>query len=445
MYKNLIYLDNNGTTKQSNESVKEMIKWLNRYGNPSTNNILSKEANELITNSKKYILSHCGVNPSTYSVIFTSGGSESNSFIIKSTTVSYKRLKNKKPHVIISAIEHHSIIDCCEDLVNYNCIELTKIKPNKYGIIESESVKKEIKDNTCLISIMFSNNEIGSINNIKEIGSIAHKNNIPMHTDAVQLFGKFKINLQKNNIDAISVSFHKFYSPTGIGMMIIKNEFVEGYELKSLINGTQQGGLRGGTESVPQIAGALKGLKVNFTNRIEKNKKLLIFRNYFIDTLNEYISMIYLDKYLSDIEKYKNKYDYLFVLYGPHRNLTKSYVPNTILMSIVSHKKKFCNIILKKDLEKYGIIIAIGSACSTKNKKSSHVIHNLNATDEIKRGTVRISFGDYNKNSDINKFIPALMLCINKQIPIIDYIKKIKNINLNKDINKIKPFKYTKK
>ena len=438
MQKNIIYLDNNGTTRASNESIKEMTKWLGMYGNPSTNNILSKQANELINNGKQYILNHCGVTKKQYTVIFTSGGSESNSFIIRSTTVSYKRLTNLTPHVIISEIEHNSIINCCESLLNYNCIELTKIKPNKFGIIEANEVKKAIKKNTCLISIMYSNNEIGSINNIKEIGEIAHKNKIPMHTDAVQIFGKKKINLKDNNIDAISISFHKLYAPTGIGMIIINNDLINGYELKSIINGTQQNGLRGGTESVPHIAGAIRGMQVNFENRIEKNKKLLQLRNNFINKLNTYLTMTYLDKYLDKINDYKNKYDILVVLYGPYREHTENYVPNTILLSIVSHKKTFCNIILKKELEKYGIIIAIGSACSTTSKESSHVIQSLNATNDIKRGTIRISFGDYNKENDINIFIKTLILCINKQIPIIEYINKLNNINLNKIIKTVK-------
>jgi cysteine desulfurase len=439
MQKKIIYFDNNGTTKQSNESITEMTKWLSQYGNPSTNNILSRHANELINTGKQYILNHCGVNKKQYSVLFTSGGSESNSFIIRSTSVSYKRLTNQTPHIIISEIEHNSIIDCCESLLNYNCIELTKIKPNQFGLIDPKSVKKEIRENTCLISIMYSNNEIGSINNIKEIGAIAHKHKIPMHTDAVQAFGKYKINLPNNNIDAISASFHKLYCPTGIGIIIINNDLINGYELESIINGTQQNGLRGGTESPPHIAGAIRGMQINFNNRNEKNKKLLYLRNTCIDKLNKYLTITYLDIYLNKIQFYKDKYDILLVLYGPYREDTDLYVPNTLLLSIVSHKQKFCNIILKKELEKYGIIIAIGSACSTKSKESSHVIQSLNATDEIKRGTIRISFGDYNKEKEIDIFIKTLFLCIDKQIPVIKYIKDSSDINLNKITKNLKP------
>jgi len=280
---------------------------------------------------------------------------------------------------------------------------------------------------------MFSNNEIGCINDIKQLGQIAHLNNIPFHTDAVQLFGKYQINLPKNNIDAISVSFHKFYSPKGIGMIIINNEFKNGYELESIINGTQQNGLRGGTENVSSIAGAIVGMKHNFNNRNIKNKQLLKYRNYIIDTLDLYIDLIYYDDYLYNINKYSN-IDFYIVLFGPHKNNIINYVENTILLSIVSNKKVFCNTILKKDLEKNGIIVSIGSACSTHSDKSSHVLSELNAPNVIKRGTIRISFGDTNTIMQIKKIIPILIKCINIQVPLVNYIKNNKFKNINKII-----------
>jgi cysteine desulfurase len=264
---------------------------------------------------------------------------------------------------------------------------------------------------------MFSNNEIGSINNIKEIGEIAHKHNIPLHTDAVQSFGKYKINLPINNIDAISVSFHKFYSPKGIGMIIINNDFINGYNLESIINGTQQNGLRGGTENVACIAGAIAGMVCNFDNRINKNKKLLEFRNYILDTINKHIEVVYYDIYMANLDKY-NKKDYFIVLFGPHRNNKKDYVENTILISIVSNNKKICNINIKNDLEKYGVIVSIGSACATNSKHASHVLTEMGVSDVIKRGTIRVSLGDNNTLNEAKKFIPLLLKCINKQIPV---------------------------
>lgn len=425
MKKEPIYFDNNGTTPQSTKSIDETYKWMKICANPSSTNEASLEAKKLIEDGKKYILKHCGTTSNKYTVIFTSGGSESNSFIIRSSSAAYYKLKKIKPHIITSSIEHNSILDCCDQLLNNGCIELTKISPNIFGIINPIDIAKAIKPNTCLISIMFSNNEIGSINDVKQIGKIAHLNNIPFHTDAVQSFGKYKINLPKNNIDAISVSFHKLYSPKGVGMIIINNEFINGYNLESIINGTQQKGLRGGTENVASIAGAIVGMKYNFDDRDIKNKQLLKYRNYLLDTLNKYINIVYYDTYLEQFDKYKD-IDFLIVIFGPHRKNIKEYVENTLLISIVSTNKKICNINLKKDLEKYNIIVSIGSACSTYSTKASHVLTELNASDIIKRGTIRLSFGDNNSISEIKKFIPILIKCINIQVSIIDYIKKNK-------------------
>jgi cysteine desulfurase len=436
MKKEPIYFDNNATTGQCQKSIDESYKWMKVCANPSSTNKSSLSAKKLIDDSKKYILKHCGTNSSKYTIIFTSGGSESNSFIIRSTTTAYYKLKNTKPHIIISSIEHNSIIDCCEKLVENDCIELTKIVPDIYGIINVDEIIKKIKSNTCLISIMFSNNEIGSINNIKQIGKIAHQNNIPLHTDAVQIFGKYQINLPKNNIDAISVSFHKLYSPKGIGMVIINNEFINGYGLESIISGSQQNGLRGGTENVSSIAGAIMGMKCNFHNRDKKNEQLRKYRNYILETLNNYINIVYYDTYMENYEKYKN-IEFLVIMFGPHKKNVDQYVENTLLLSIVSNKKKICNSIIKKDLEKNGVIVSIGSACSTHSSNASHVLTELGAPMVIKRGTIRISLGDSNTFVEVKKFIPILIKCINIQVPIVNYIQQNKYKNIKDIIKKI--------
>lgn len=424
----LIYLDNNGTTKICQEAKDEMVKWLNTYGNASTNNILGENAKKVIDNAKKYIYKHCNINESAYEIIFTSGGTESNNFIIHSATRAYTKLVKTKSHIIISEIEHHSILDCCTTLEGYGCIEVTKLKPNNYGLINTNDLKKAIKKNTCLISIMHANNEIGSINNIKELAKIAHENEIPFHTDAVQSFGKYKMDIHDLNVDAVSVSFHKFYGPTGIGLMIISKEFIKAYELKGLINGSQQGGLRGGTEAVHLIAGAHKALEINFKNRSKKNSHLLELRKLFIKKINDFMTVKYFDTFKKNFKNNLTEYELngtniYFILFGPHEMFSAQYVPNTILLSILCHTKKFCNSILKKDLENNGIIVSIGSACATNNEKASHVLYSLDAPEIVKRGTIRISFGDYNTPNDVVNFIKQLFKCIDKQIPLFKQIK----------------------
>lgn len=438
MKKEPIYFDNNGTTPQCKKSIDTVYKWMKVCANPSSTNKQSVEAKKLIEDGKKYILKHCGVNQNKYTVIFTSGGSESNSFILRSTAAAYYKAKKIKPHIITSSIEHNSILDCCKQLVDNGLIECTKIKPNIYGLVDPIDVFNSIKDNTCLISIMFSNNEIGSINKIKQIGHIAHSNNIPFHTDAVQIFGKYKINLSSNNIDALSLSFHKLYAPKGIGAIIINNEFINGYKLESIINGTQQGGLRGGTENIPYIAGAIAGMKCNFENRTNKNKKILTYRNTLLDELNKYISVIYYDTYLDlDSTNINNRSGnisdkYFIILFGPHRPNTKSYVENTVLLSVVSPDKPICNKKLKADLEKQGVIVSLGSACSEQFDKTSHVLAELNVSDMIVKGTIRISFGDCNTIDQVKKFIKMFITSVNIQIPLIEFIKKNKCKNIDK-------------
>ena len=225
--KKIIYLDNNGTTKICTPAKNAMIKWLGCMSNPSSDSKISVNAISMINDAKKYVQTHCSAPK--YSVIFTSGSSESNCLIIISCAESYAKLKKKKPHIITSTIEHKSIIKCCKKLISCGYADITFIDPLSTGVISTELVKKAIRPNTCLITIMSANNEIGSINPISEIGKMAHRKNIPFHTDTVQTFGKYKMNLPNNCIDAISVSFHKLYGPMGIGMLIINNELIAGY------------------------------------------------------------------------------------------------------------------------------------------------------------------------------------------------------------------------
>lgn len=415
---NLVYLDNNGSTQTHPCVIQEITKWLGGINNPSMNNFLAEPSKQLIIFAQEYILKHCKVDKDDYTVIFTSSGCESNSFIIRSTVAAYKFKHKVVPHVIISEIEHKSMIDCIKCLHNEGCISYTMIPPNQEGIIEPELVKNAIKKNTCLISIMYANNEIGSINDVYAIAKIAERNNVPFHTDAVQMFGKLPVNM--NGLTALSASFHKFYSGNGIGLLIIKNSFIESYKLKGIINGSQQHRLRGGTESAAVIAGALKGLINNFHKRNEKNKKLSDLRTYALDKLSSYIPVVYYTNY----EQYIGTHDILIVLFGPDVKQINKYMPNTLLLSIFIKNKDICNVLLKKELERYGVIVSIGSACNTSSASASHVISAIKANDKIKKGVLRVSFGDYNIKTDVDKFIKILLMSINKQIEINPMLPK---------------------
>jgi len=422
----IIYLDNNSTTLICEPAIKTYKKWIECY-NPATNSSVSQPAKNMIEKSKEYILNHCSTSSKKYKVIFTSGATESNCLILRSVAESYKRLTNNKPHIITSSIEHSSVLDCCSSLLNNDQIELDIIQPNIYGCILPEMIESVIKQNTCLISIMYANNEIGSINNVYEIGKIAHQNKIPMHSDCVQIFGKFPIDLNKLKLDAVSISFHKFYGPKGIGALIVNNDLIEGYKLEAQINGHQQNGLRGGTENVPAIASAIEALKWTFKKRKEKNNKLLKMRNFILDELNKKIPckdyMSYMTENFpnaiqnSNLTLYQDtnqKNNIEIVILGPPKDKPSYFIPNTILLSIVKNKDdNFCNLLFKKTLDKNGIIVGVGSACLSDLSKASYVLDAIQAPSIIKKGIIRISLGDCNTIEELQKFIKIFFEILN--------------------------------
>ena len=421
-----IYLDNNGSTKACDKSKEAMAKWIQCSGNPSSSSLLAQASQKMIERTIKYIQKHC--NSSGYRVIFTSGASESNSTIIRSIVDSWLLNVGTVPHIITSSIEHQSILTTLTDLLDLKRIELTYVNPNIYGVVNPENVKLAIKPNTCLISIMYANNEIGSINPIKSIGKLAHEHKIPFHTDAVQIFGKEWIDLPYNNIDAMSVSFHKLYGPMGIGLLVISNKLIHGYKLHAQIGGTQQFGMRGGTENVPAIAGAFAAMEHNFHNRGNKNKKLWLLKEFFIQQLSKIFPCIDYKNVITDktqsylnlsseiLTEYKHCNGICMCILGPtavHLKNTKVALtlPSTILVAFLA-KRKLCNGKMKRLLEKNRIIVSIGSACNTSSRNASHVLTAIKAPPIVLRGVLRISIGDDNTINDIKTLIKILPSCI---------------------------------
>ena len=414
----VIYLDNNGTTKLCKQSHKVMDIWLDSRSNPSANSVIAKRAKEMIECVKKHILKHCDVTKG-YSVIFTSGASESNSFILRSVAEAFKKEKNRIPHIITSSTEHKSIIKCCNELRRLGTANITYIEPNAYGCIDPTLVKKSITKDTALISIIAANNELGCINNIKSLGDIAHSKNIPFHTDAVQLFGKYKLPI-KGYVDALSMSFHKLYGPMGLGILLLNDELVNGYGLAGQISGPQQGSLRGGTENVPSIAAALACMKSTFKNRNEKNKKMFTLKKRIIDNIKKEIPLGEYKSYFSNMP-IQNE----FIVLGPRSNNSVTHpnvLPNTLLLSFAKNTNfgkpnyvHFCNVKLKEGLDKKNIIISIGSACSTDSKKASHVMYAIKAPAVIKNGVIRVSLSDNTTLKEINTFSKELLNLVTKQ------------------------------
>ena len=417
--RSIIYLDNNGTTMLCKPAREVIIKWLSARSNPSADSLLANKAKELMKFAEQYMLKHISSNK--YSIIFTSGASESNSFILRSTVESFARWKQVKPHIITSTIEHKSVLDCCKFMEETGMATVTYINPNVYGFIlpaHVENVLVEKAGRVALISIMAANNELGTINKYSEIGAVAHKYNVPFHTDAVQLFGKYQMKLESENIDALSMSFHKLYGPMGIGLLILKNEFIEGYKLHSQIFGSQQKTLRGGTENVPLVAGAIAAIIDTFKNRSEKNNHMLALKNAFVKSLGK---VAHYGNYIDYFNENASvpKQDEFIILGCPSEKIGKC-LPNTLLISFAknsstSSETDFCNVKLKKSLDAKKIIVSVGSACNTSSAKASHVLYAIKSPDVVKKGVIRISLSDNSRKKDMDELLSCLIAALRSQ------------------------------
>lgn len=415
----LIYFDNNGTTLICPAAVAAVNKWLSCY-NASADSFVSQPAKRLIEDCGHSILDHCGVNSAAYTCVFTSGATESNCFIIRACVKAMRKKLVENgltmlPHVIISQIEHSSVIECVEDLVTEGCLEADYVRPTIFGNIMDADVEALIKPTTCLISVMYANNEIPVINDLQAIVRVAHKHKIPVHSDAVQIFGKYRLDLHETPIDAVSFSSHKFYGPKGIGALLLSNQLISGYKLTAEINGHQQHGLRGGTENVPMIAGMTAALHSTFKRRKEKNTHLFDLRNKFLEKMAKLLPVV---DYAEFLNKRENDVDnnVEIVIMGPPIDLPEWILPNTLLISVCKYRgRPFCNVQLKQYLDKHGVVVSIGSACNTKSDKASHVLYAIGAPPVIRRGVLRVSFGDHNTKKEVDRCIKVMFDGIMKQ------------------------------
>lgn len=428
-----VYLDNNGTTVICDTAAKAHSEWL-RCFNASSDSRIARPFRQVLERVETMILQHVTKrgknNPDQFTVLFTSGGTESNCFIIRACVRAFKRkaklIKNILPHIVSSQYEHHSILDCLQSLEEDGDIELTLVRPNVYGVVSPESVDAAMKPNTCLVTIMHGNNEVPAINDIAAIGAVVKARGVPFHSDCVQTFGKYLCDL--SNVDAVSASAHKFYGPKGIGLLVLRKELIEGYGITAEINGTQQHHLRGGTENVPAIVAMCAALQDTFVHREQKNKKLLHLKVATMQLVAETYPIVEFEGEATRIETKKYAAGTPVVLFlgarlGPdtppneYKNkLVLNELPNTILMSIVKTKgEPFCNILLKKYLDEHNVVISIGSACLTASASASHVLAALGAPAIVRRGVIRISFGDNNTVDDVAAFVHFLKLGIAAQ------------------------------
>ncbi len=368
-----IYFDNAATTKLDDEVLKEMLPYLkDNYGNPSSIYKLGREARKAIEDSREKIAKvlNCKANE----IYFTAGGSESDNTAIKGIAKANKKRGN---HIITSKIEHPAVLETCKQLEKEG-FEITYISVDEKGIVDLEELKKSIKPTTILITIMFANNEIGTIQPIEEIGKIAKGNNIYFHTDSVQAFGSIKIDVQKLNIDSLSLSGHKFYGPKGVGALYVKT----GVPFEKFISGGhQERNKRAGTENVAGIVGIGKAIELAYENLDEYNKKIKELRDYYVKQVEEKIPYI---KINGDMEKR---------LPG-NSNISFRFIEGEGLL-------------LNLDLK--GICASSGSACTSGSLDPSHVLLAIGLPHEIAHGSLRVSIGKYNTKEEIDYLIENLM------------------------------------
>jgi cysteine desulfurase len=420
----MLYFDNNSTTLMQDSTKQAMIYWCNR-GNASSGYKSAHESRQMMSNFKKLVGELCQLDPCcddtldvtnnkrndprAYRIIFTSGASESNCTILRGIIDSYHEIKKTIPHVVVSAIEHISIIKLFKSLEGRGKIEVTYALPILSGHINPADIKSAIRHNTCLVCVMHANNEIGAINDIKEIGAISHKYNIPFHCDTVQTFGKNPIDPNKNNVDSFCISFHKLGGPPGVGMLLIKQQLLLGYNISPLIYGSQNSDMRGGTENIPGIGASFEATKINMTNRSKKNAMIYNIKKYICDELVLRVPSLNYEEYVNDKRLRKPLIEIVFI-----SGLGKKYLDTTLFISIVKRKKPYiCNKKIKDYLEKKGIIISVGSACNTSSPTASHVLYSLGCDELIRKGALRISFGDNSTMEEAKVFVREFIPIIN--------------------------------
>lgn len=373
-----VYLDNAATTKVDREVVLEMNKFMSEiYGNSSSIHSFGREALKHVDAARNSIASHFNALPSE--IFFTSGGTESDNWAIKGVVNSAKQ---QVKHIIISKIEHPAVLETC-DFLEKQGVLITRLDVDKFGMINLDELKRSINDNTLLVSIMFANNEIGTIQPIKEIGEICKKEGVLFHTDAVQAIDTQDIDVNYLNIDLMSFSSHKFYGPKGIGALYKRS----GVKITPLISGGhQERGERAGTTPVELIVGMAKALDICAKNRFEINAKKIELRDNFIDKVLKNIPYTYLNGH------------------------KKKRLPGNINISFEFIEGE--SLLMMLDL--FGIAVSSGSACASGALEASHVISALGVKEELSHSSIRFSMSKDTTTEEMNYVYEQLVIAVER-------------------------------
>lgn len=368
----MVYADNAATTKMSQRAVETMLAYMkDTWGNPSSLYGFGQKAKEALEAARERIAACLGGEPE--GVYFTSGGSEADNQAIISAARNGARRGNK--HIISTAIEHHAVLHTLKKLEREG-FEIELLDVNENGIVDSAKVENAIRDDTALVTVMFANNEIGSIQPVKEIGAICRAKKVPFHTDAVQAAGHIPINIKEQNIDMLSLSAHKFHGPKGIGVLYA----AKGIPLANIIEGgAQERGKRGGTENLPAIMGMAEALEEACENLESNTSRLLEMRSRLIEGLGKI----------------------------PHSTLNGDAVnrlPGNVSFCFEGIEGESLLLLL----DDKGICASSGSACTSGSLDPSHVLLAIGRPHEIAHGSLRLSLSEENSNEDVEHILKAV-------------------------------------
>ncbi|MBO5114188.1 MAG: cysteine desulfurase NifS [Lachnospiraceae bacterium] len=390
----IIYLDNAATTKTAKEAVDAMLPFFTEhYGNASSIYSLGAESKKAMTQAREIIAESIGATPAE--IYFTAGGSESDNWALVATAEAYA---SKGKHIITSRIEHHAILHTC-DYLKTRGYEITYVDVDENGVIKLDELKKAIRPDTILISVMFANNEIGTIQPIKEIGEIAKEHGILFHTDAVQAYGHVPINVDEDHIDMLSTSGHKINGPKGIGFLYIR----KGVKIRSFIHGGQQErSRRAGTENIPGIVGYGAAVKKAFESLTERMNKETRLRDYLIGRIEKEIPYCRLNG--DRVKRLPNNVNFSF-----------QFIEGESLLIMLDMK---------------GICASSGSACTSGSLDPSHVLLAIGLPHEIAHGSLRLTLSEENTKEEIDYVVDSIKEIVNKlrsMSPLYeDFVKKNK-------------------
>ena len=389
----MIYLDNAASTQLHEDVLNSMMPYLKeQYGNPSSIHRYGRLAHKAIQKARKQIASLINAEPSE--ILITSGGTESNNTALKGIV-----MRNLSGQIITSSVEHDAILEPCKKLEE-NGFDVIYLPVDQFGMVNPTDLKNRISEKTSLVSIMFGNNEVGTIQAISELSKICNENNIPFHTDAVQAVGKIPINVKELGIDLMSISSHKLYGPKGVGALYVKN----GIDIDPMIlGGGQESGLRSGTENVANIVGFGKACEIA-KNNLQEN---IFHMKKHCDTLIENV--------LHEIPK---------VTLNGH---PKSRLPNNAHFTFLGVNGE--DLIIK--LDEYGIAASTGSACSVNTQKASHVLQAMGFSLEQITGSLRLTTGIFNDLKEIEQTVDVLKKVVQELRAVSPFKEKYSFVSKN--------------